>query len=439
VKKPRLLFLITFSFIVVLHGVFFLFALKQNHFYLQPDSSEYLNQRDNLLEQASMYQGKWNEPHRWYLETRRPPLTGMVLAIIKKINSSDVAILLFQNLLSCGIMFFLFRYVHKHSPDFNLLWLLPPLVFFPTQMIYTNFIMAEVLFQALIFAALLLLRYGKKNLTVFFLLLTLAAFVKPVFYLCFIPAAVALIIFRKKLCLKPTHFTGVVFMTLSVVLFSWFNHQRTGVFSFSSASESFIPDYVVLPVVQYAEGKEKAIRIHEAVQQAAQQKNSYPEYHHTLISESLQVIKQYPFTTALLWIKGGVLFFCDPGRWDVLAFQNKQPEEHQDGFFHVLKSGGIRKALNHLTNQGSLFLLFTLAGSVIHVFLFFCFSVFLKNEHYPFLFRLMAAVIVFYLALMTGPIGSARYRMAVFPVLLMSVPSGWFYLKTILEKVRIRS
>lgn len=426
--------MLTAIIVVLLHAVFFIYALKQNNFYLQPDSSEYLNQRDNLLEHGSIYQGNMHEPHRWYLETRRPPLTGFVLAAIKHISASDIAVLVFQNLLSCFVLIFLLKILKNHYPDFNLLLLIPFLVFFPAQMIYTNFIMAEILFQALICAALFFLLQAEKKLLLFFLFITMAAFVKPVLYLYWVPALISLFVFRKTFRLKLFHFSGIAVMAAAVLLFSWFNYQRTGVFAFSSASESFLPDYVVLPVIQYAEGKERSLAVHASIQHTAQQKENYPEYHRALIKESIGMIKEYPLTTVFLWAKGMVLFFTDPGRWDVLAFQNKIPEEHQKGFFHILKSQGFNKAFNHLINQGIGFMVFTLAGTLIHGLLFFSFLIFLKDERYPFLLRLMAGLVVFYLAFMTGPIGSARYRVSVFPVLLLSVPSGWNILKEVFEK-----
>lgn len=437
-KKSTSRFFFIALFVILLHGVFFLYALKQNNFYLQPDSSEYLNQRDNLIEHGSFYQGNTHEPHRWYLETRRPPLTGIVLAAIKLISDSDIAILIFQNLLSCFVLIFLLKILKKHYPDFNLLLLIPFLIFFPAQMIYSNFIMAEILFQALICTGFFFLLHAEKKVLLFFVFITMAAFVKPVLYLFWIPALITLFAFRKTFRLKLFHFSGAALMSAAVLLFSWFNYQRTGVFAFSSASESFLPDYVVLPVVQYAEGKENAIQAHASIQQAAQEKKNYSEYHRSLIHESMGTLKEYPLTTTVLWMKGAVLFFTDPGRWDVLAFRNKKPEEHQEGFFHLLKSQGINKAFNHLVNQGIGLTVFTLTGMLINGLLFFCFLIFLNDKRYPFLFRLMAGMIVFYLALMTGPIGSARYRVSVFPVLLIALPSGWSYLKDIFEKFTFR-
>ncbi len=437
-KKSESRFLFTAVIVMILHAAFFIYALKQNNLCLHPDSSEYLNQRDNLLEHGSFYQGNTHEPHRWYLETRRPPLTGIVLAAIKQISTSDIAILIFQNLLSCFVMIILLKALKEHYPDFNLLLLIPFLMFFPAQMIYTNFIMAEILFQALIGVGLFFLLQGEKKMFVFFLFITLAAFVKPVLYLFWIPALITLFAFRKTFRLKLFHFLGAGLMASAVLLFSWFNYQRTGVFAFSSAAESFLPDYVVLPVVQYAVGKEKALAMHASIQQTAQQEKSYPEHHHALTSESIRILNDYPFTTTFLWMKGVLLFFTDPGRWDVLTFQNKKPEEHQEGFFHIMKSQGIIKAFDHLMNQDTGLTVFTLVGTLMNGFLLFSFLFFLKDEHYPFLFRLMAGMIVFYLALMTGPIGSARYRVSVFPVLLMALPSGWSYLKEIFIKFTLR-
>lgn len=434
-KKADPRFLFTTVIVILLHIAFFIYALSKNNFYLLPDSIEYLNQRDNLINHGSIYQGNMAESHRWYLETRRPPLTGLLLAAIKQINHTDTAILVFQNLLSCCVLINVLVVLKNRFPGFNQLLIIPFLLLFPAQFIYTNFIMAEIFFQSAIFAALLLLLKGDKKLTGFFVFLTLAAFIKPVLYLFWIPALLLLIVFKNRLSLKTVHFTGVFFMAIVVFMYSWFNYQRTGVFAFSSASESFLPDYVALPVLHYTFGKEEALQLHDMIHEKAQQELHYAGYHRSLIRQSLEVIKEHPFTTAALWFKGIVQFFTDPGRWDVNAFQHKKTEEHQDGFFHILKERGSHAALCHLLSQGMGFTLFTLFGTVLHALLFLCFLVFLKDDSFPLLFRLMAACLVFYIALVTGMIGSARYRVAVFPVMLMAVPSGWNYLKAVFKKL----
>jgi hypothetical protein len=412
-------------FLLLLHAAFFFYAVDKKNFYLPPDSYEYLNQRDNWLREGHFYQGNPEQPHRMYLETRRPPLMAFILATIKFICRQDVCIVIIQNLLSVGLLIYTMILLRKTDASFKVLLLPVFLLFFPSQMIYASRIMADVFFQVLIFVAFCFLLSGRNNLFAFFLFLTLATFVKPILFGVWFPALLILLLLRKKLSLKMRHFAGVITMASAVILFSWFNYQKTGIFAFSSAPESFLPDYVALPVLHLAEGREKAMEMHRQIHEKAQQQNDYPSYRSMLIGQSLSVTMNYPLTTIVLWIKGIIQFFIDPGRWDVLAFTGRQPEEHPEGWLHRLKWQGPVAAREHWFKQPPWLSVFSIAAMGINLMLLFGFLLMLKDARYPLLFRVMAAVVVIYLALMTGPLGSARYRLAIFPLLLLSLPAAW--------------
>ncbi len=412
-------------FLLLLHGTFFFYAVNKKNFYLTPDSYEYLNQRENWLREGHFYQGNPDEPHRMYLETRRPPLTALILAAIKSICPDDVCIPIVQNLLSLLLLIYTMIILRKTDSSFNLLLVPFFLLFFPSQMIYASRIMADVFFQVLIFVAFCFLLYGRGHLFAFFLFLTLATFVKPILFGVWLPALLILLLLSKKLSLKIRHFAGVITMASAVILFSWFNYQKTGVFAFSSAAESFLPDYVALPVLHLAEGKEKAMEMHDAIHEKAQQANDYPSYRSRLIDQSLSVAIRYPLTTLFLWIKGVIQFFIDPGRWDLLAFTGRQPEEYPDGWLHRFKWQGFVAAFEHWFKQGVCLSVFSIVAMGVNLMLTFSFFLMLKDARYPLLFRMMAAVVVIYLAVMTGPMGSARYRLAIFPLLLLSLPAAW--------------
>ncbi len=405
---------------------------------LNPDSSEYLNQRDNLLRHGSVYQGNPEEPHRWYLETRRPPLTGLILAAIRLVSASPVAILLIQNLLSIAVILWAVKLSLSIYPEVNIKWFYLPVLFFPTQLIYSNLIMAEVFFQVAIFSGFYFLLQPAKGqrLFLFFLFLTLAAFIKPVLWLIWIPLLAAMIYFRKKSGMNLKHFSGPAFCLTAVLLFSFYNYQKTGVFEFSSASESFLPDYVVLPAVHLTDGKEKAARLNEEIHIRANSAAGYPASHKVLISESIQVMKAYPLTIGFIWLKGMVQFFVDPGRWDVKTFFTTKPAEHPDGLIHQLRRGRISEAFRYLGTIGTAELLISLIAVFFNLLLTVSFFIFLSDNRYPLLFRVFAGVLVLYLALLTGPIGSARYRMAVFPLFLLAWSSGVGLIRKLVSKNR---
>src|SRR6188768_54307 len=84
------------SALVLLHGVFFMYAFHSGNIYLHNDSDEYLHQAENIKQHHSWYAGEWNQPVSNYLISRRPPLSGFFIMTIKTICTSDYAVCFVQ-------------------------------------------------------------------------------------------------------------------------------------------------------------------------------------------------------------------------------------------------------------------------------------------------------------------------------------------------------
>ena len=143
-------FLFSLFTLIALHAYFFIYAVNHNNIYLADDSQEYLWQAFNLKHHFSWYGGDFKKPYDTYLQTRRTPLYGVFIFIVKGIYDSDLFVCLLQNLMSIFSFHVVGLMANKLKLNFS--WLLIPLLllFFSTQLIYANRIMADVLFQFLL-------------------------------------------------------------------------------------------------------------------------------------------------------------------------------------------------------------------------------------------------------------------------------------------------
>lgn len=421
--------------LAILQAAFFLLAGKSGNIYIQPDSGEYLFQASNMVERHSFYQGDFNKPYNPYLETRRPPLTGLFIALIKFFINSDLAICFIQSLLSIFNLLLVVKLIRLLQPGFIPdRWHAAAVIFFPTQFIYSNMIMAEIFFQSLLLLSayqfarhFLLLKKSAFNLAHLFI--GLAALVKPVACVLWLPLLLwnAVLFIQKKN--SAENLLGILIFSLVVIGWSARNKYVTGIFEFSSVKENYLPNYAALKTIQFDYGRDSARKCIEALYEKAVAENNYRAYRKQLINESAGIIKDHPVVFAGLSVFGTIRFFVDPGRWDVYTFFSEKPEENPEGFWGRWKNGGMKAAWDYVKSFPPAAVLFFSLAVLFNMLMATCFILFLLNPNINAQFRFVLALMVFCIAAGSGVIGSARYRMAVFPILLMALPSGISLLK----------
>lgn len=423
----------------IIHAAFFIYVTQTGNIYLHNDSDEYLNQAENIKYHSSWYQGNWDEARKHYLDSRRPPLTGFVFMLAKQIFYSDYAILILNNLLSIFNLLLAAKLAENLFAFKMPVLLLLPLLFFPAQMIYSNMVMAEILFQTFLITAIYFLyRFinDKKtgSIFLFHFFLACAVLVKPVLFLLWIPLSALYVILIAKNKLKIVPAVTLLIFVMTIFLVSVRNYKTNGVFQYSSASENFLPNYAVLKTLQLTEGRDYAISTVDQIYEKANSTQSYTGYHETLINESFSQIRNYPFEFIVLSCKGVASFFCDPGRWDIFAFFVSTPEENMKGFFHYFKSEGISSAFNYLFSYNGWLIAYLFAAAVVNIFVAVSFFAFIFGSKAPAFFRGLLFILVIYLAACTGLIGSARFRTGVFPILAMTFPFGLAHLQAFVKK-----
>lgn len=432
--KPGRWLIIFFAIAALTHLVFFIYAVR-NESYLIKDSTEYLRAAENLFSGHGWYAGDLNKTYQPNLESRRPPLYPFFIGLIKTILKSDFFLLLFQNLLSlinlAGIIILLSKF--KTNNRYNLFILLL-ILFFPSQFIFSNMIMAEVLFQTCIFWSFFFLVFFFQEKKIFQLILhsifiTLAVLTKPVLYLFWIPELIFFIIlFLKKRISFPVIFLSIIPL-LAVITISFYNKKTTGYFHYSSMKTTNLMAYNVYQTLRLNHSEIQATEIIDKIYAKAERSANFQEFSQTVENSGLKLIKENLPGYFYLTFKGIISFFLDVGRHDMYLFFATDFKESEQGISYYYKQDGIKGIINYMKQFSPLLITYSFLILLVNLFIFIAIILFIFNKNIQPEIRIYTLIIIIYLAGITGPIGSARFRVPVYPIILFTVPFFIEYLK----------
>jgi hypothetical protein len=280
--------------ILLIHVVYFLFALYFKQIYTL-DSEEYILTAKNLLSYSTVYNGIWSKDPIPELYTLRPPLYGAFIFISRFFSTSDFLVLFFQNLLSVILWILFISWFNRSFTRKNIEpFVVMALIFFPSQMIEVNSIMADLLLEFLLFLAFLfLIRYhqSKKGFDIFSfnLFLALALFTKPIMLYFWIPN----LVYSIYLYMKSRNYVIILsFLLLPFMAFIWSlrNMNKTEVFMYSSAKSQNLLDFNAGSVLKFLHGDKESKEIIGKILNLSQVKKSYPEKTEFLLNTASQII-----------------------------------------------------------------------------------------------------------------------------------------------------
>jgi hypothetical protein len=172
------------------------------------------------------------------------------------------------------------------------------------------------------------------------------------------------------------------------------------------------------------------------INKAATTKGTYKDFAQYIENENTRIIKENLPTYIWLETKGIFNFFTDHGRFDIYSFFSLPPEENMNGLYWFYSNYGIKGVQKYISQFPIGLIIYLPIIALINIFISLCFILFLFNPKIPLEVRLSAILFVFYLAVITGPIGAARFRMPIYPILLFTLPFGFDILK---NKLTIKS
>ncbi|HRI01762.1 MAG TPA: hypothetical protein PK006_11975 [Saprospiraceae bacterium] len=412
-------------FLLVLHAVYFGLAVNFRSIYLS-DSWEFLFQAHNLVHNHTLYANAYTFPLLEEYYSLRTPLYGIFIVLIQLLFSSHLVVLIVQNLLSIWILFSCWSEVqNKQTWHFVLFGLL--LLIYPTQQVYSNMIMSDLLFQFCLWMAWIYFRKWTiqqevKNLILFHVMILLAALTKPVLvYFALALFAVDVVYFGW--IKNRWKWVGIVsFVPLVLLIWCLRNQYHTGDFHYSYMQTNNLYNYNAEYLLEYHYGSAKADSITDSWRTECEKYNEFSKRCDCLEEKAVHCISSDLMKYSLLQVRGMIRFFIDPGRYDLINFLPALNTKTSLSFFGELDQKSWKGILNYLSEMRSGLLWFMiLAGLVNMVVVFFLIYHFVRKTIWFDLQTLFLYAIIFYIAVITGPLGNARFKMAVFPFILLLV------------------
>ncbi|MEN8202191.1 MAG: hypothetical protein ABFS28_06295 [Bacteroidota bacterium] len=423
--------LTAFAVILLVHLLFFAIAQLNPPAHLS-DSDDYLNASENLYKKGVLYCGDLSEPIIKEQFTRRPPLYPLLLGTVT-LTGSKIPALLIQILISMTSIFVVFSiFLQNHSSQnpgkqaviFATILLLAT----PAQFIYSNRIMAELLFQLILVGmAWSVYRHFESResryIWMFHLFLSLGVATKPVLY----PFALLSIILSLALFLRTKKKAFILAICLPVVwigLYSIGNYKRTGSAQYSSIQTANLVNYNLRYFLMGQEGSEYAAAEVDLLYEVCGDESGYREKNKCLEKGVRNIVLDRPLQYGLYHLKGSLRYFIDPGRFDLVTYFNLE-EPDSPGILYSLNQEGIRGVFKFIRQEGWALIAVLVLIALFKLVKITGFILYLLREKSRLPFRIFLAILVGYLALVTGPLGASRFLLPAELFLIGGAVLGW--------------
>jgi hypothetical protein len=418
-----------FLSILFIHVVYFLLSIIFGGIYTL-DSPEYIHTASNLITHGISYAGNFTtdipNPDLYSL---RPPGYGFFIMMCSLFSENHYCILVIQNVLSIIVLYFIYKFIYdKIGSKDGLFWFWIGLVFFPVYFVLVNMVMADaVLGFILVMATFSLHKYLVSHQWIFILffnlLLGVSLLVKPVMMYFWIPN----LLFSVYLYFR--HFSVKILLTAFILpliagLWSYRNYQQTGYFHFSSIKMQNLLELNAGAVISYKYDHETMKSHRKFIRSDADKMNTYKEKSEFLLRTAEDTILNNKAIYSYLHLKGMANFMLAPGRVDIETFFKRSPEKEISLLYEIEKKGITSGVYYYFSNVDFLMfltVLFIFIWNIISLPLLFI-SFF--NHKLPLPLRIFIFILLTYIVFVSGPGGYARFKTAIYPLILILIPFG---------------
>ena len=418
----------SFSLIFIFAFVFYLivlfYVLNNPQIALTGDAEEYIKEAENIFLYQTVYCGEFTKKIEPDLFSRRPPLYPFLIAMLLLVFRTFYSVLFFQIFLTIFNGFLIYKILDTRNVSQKWKTIVVILyLFYPSQIIFTNIIMSEILLQTfLLLSFYFFIKYFLDNrlvqLLLFNLCLVAAVLTKPIMlFFWIINIFLHLWLFfkdrRKIILFLP------LMMIVTILVWSYRNYQRTGVYHYSSIKNHNLLNYNARGFLTAEYSSDYADEVITAIKNEAAEKGSYKETNSYFAKESLTIIKNNFFGYLCYHFRGMLNFLIDPGRFDIYNFlQIKQSY----GFLKLFNQHGYKGIFIIFREFPVIIICYLLLMAVINILLLVSFLCFLIKPYPDKYYKVYLLVICIYIVLLTGPIGASRFRIPIFPLILLTLP-----------------
>lgn len=400
-----------------------------------PDSGRYLQAAENLRLHGELYARPWlvGGGHGWAVQEFTIRTVGYPVVVLGLLR--PWLLLGLQNLLSLFNIGIVLRWWAQRARPQGRDWAmaLAGVLLFPAQLIYANAVMAEMLLQTVVLMlAAAALQFIETGALRYFAGMAVAVVVglllKPVFCLLAVIFAVAGVVLAWRRGHMPLAWLGLVPVVVVGLYMGW-NKHRTGYFHYSSITDINLLHYNAAGVVRQLVGP---VAEEQWVTQVLQEADAQPEFaarQHLIQVRAGAVLVAHPVLYARQHLQGMGALLLDPGRFDVSQFLG-QEGKGAPGLLAQARAGGLMRAVGRLPLAMLTLLGAVLLANAMRLRLAVRGFRRLKKDGQSLRYgRWVAVGLLLYVALLTGPLGAARFLVPVWPLLLGLALAGlrWRY------------
>ncbi len=392
------------------------------------DSGRYVQAAANLKLHGQLYARPWlgTVPQGQAVQefTIRPVGYPLIIWVLGGIEGRPVMLLVLQNLLSLlniGVVLGWWVRLGRPKPS-HWPWAVLIILTFPAQFIYASAVMSEMLLQtAVVGMAAAGLLFVKTRRTHYFagvaVAMVLALLLKPVCYpLAAVLAGVGVLLagWQRRVSLGVI---GLVPVVVAGLYMGW-NEQRTGYFHFSSITEINLLQYNAAGVVRQLEGPAAEEKWVDGVLNSANAQPNFRARQELIRARAGAVLWAHPVVYARQQAQGMAALVLDPGRFDISQLLGLAAPIG-GGLLAQTRAGTLWQALAKLPLALLGILGVVLLANASRLVLAIRGFRRLKNGA-PMLHhgRWIAVALLLYVAVLTGPLGAARFLVPVWPLLL---------------------
>jgi len=402
-EKSRAADIRIWALIILVYLAAFIFTERNPVNRLMVDSAEYTAAAKNLLESGVIYAGDLKEGANPLLYSRRPP-GYPVLILLAGINDAMVVLLQVALVMIGG--WFVWQIAGFLFPQSRYRFLLVLLYFlYPAEIIYSQMIMSEILFQfLLLFSFWALTRFLRDQGAAWILAMNiglgLAVLTKPILVYFWIPN----LLYHAWIYARTRRLVVLIAGGLPLLVVSaWSgrNAVMTGYFHFSSIQASqmrVLTGSDPISAVDESEMEEHNLRAFQV----------YLE----------RFIFRWPRTLEKILIDP-LFLFLDPGRFDIFEFLN-MPHDVRSWKLVFGGDSGRKEFFNRIP---LLILIYLLVVGFLNVLILAGFLYFVFTESQSFEWKIFFLLVISYVlaAVIFGAVGASRYRLPLEPLLILSI------------------
>ena len=290
--------------------------------------------------------------------------------------------------------------------------------------------MSEILFQTSILLCLYsLLQFEKSEKFKYFyllqLLLAIAYLIKPIALFLWLGYSLYSIIVHNKRGIAVRQLVAALFHVLLLGSFFLKNYHQTGIAEYSGIGRKLMINYNMPALLTFYENETYAKNKIDSLQYNLKNE-SYASQCANIDLFLRQEVSEHPIHFLLLQGYGSIKLLTETGRWDLELWRvGYENAEKAPSFKNIFSTNGIPGVFHALNLWPVPYLIYYCLVILVTIALFLLFIKSLLNKSLIRRHKLLLLATILYFAVLTGPSASARFRLPIFPILVILALSSF--------------